>query len=96
MHKQFLKKYYFIDKFEKSNIDKQDSKTTIIYRNYKKNYEISEIIFINNILSKYKVCFKAWFVLRDYQNFLVCINLIFSKEVLNQAANITFFICLIQ
>ena len=48
MHNNFLKKYYFIDKFEKSNVDKQDTNTTIIYRNYKKNYEISEIIFIKN------------------------------------------------
>ena len=52
MHNNFFKKYYFIDKFEKSNIDKQDTKTTIIYRNYKKNYEISEIIFIKNYCKK--------------------------------------------
>tara|TARA_B100001027_G_scaffold211738_1_gene180284 strand:- start:463 stop:990 length:528 start_codon:yes stop_codon:yes gene_type:complete len=48
MHYKFLKKYYFIDKFEKSNIDKQDLNTTIIYRNYKKNYKISEILFLKN------------------------------------------------
>ena len=52
MHNNFFKKYYFIDKFEKSNIDKQDIKTTIIYRNYKKNYEISEIIFIKKYCKK--------------------------------------------
>ena len=52
MHKKFLKKYYFIDKFEKSNIDKQDLNTTIIYRNYKKNYKISEIIFIKTTAKK--------------------------------------------
>ena len=52
MHNNFFKKYYFIDKFEKSNIDKQDTKTTIIYRNYKKNYEKSEIIFIKNYCKK--------------------------------------------
>ena len=28
------KKYYFISKFERKNIDKQDNRTTIIYRNY--------------------------------------------------------------
>ena len=28
------KKYYFISKFERKNIDKQDNQTTIIYRNY--------------------------------------------------------------
>ena len=46
MHKKILKKYYFIEKFKKSNIDKQDLNTTIIYRNYKNNYKISEILFI--------------------------------------------------
>ena len=44
MHNKFLEKYYFIDKFKKSNIDKQDLNTTIIYRNYKKNYKIDEIL----------------------------------------------------
>ena len=29
-----FKKYYFISKFERKNIDKQDKQTTIIYRNY--------------------------------------------------------------
>ena len=57
MHNNFLKKYYFIDKFEKSNIDKLDTKTTIIYRNYKKNYEIGEIIFIKNYCKKKNIKF---------------------------------------
>ena len=57
MHNNFFKKYYFIDKFEKSNIDKQDTKTTIIYRNYKKNYEIGEIIFIKNYCKKKNIKF---------------------------------------
>ena len=48
MHKKFLKKYYFIDQFNKSNIDKLDKKTTIIYRNYKKNYKIDEIILLRD------------------------------------------------
>ncbi len=29
-----MRKYYFINKFETNNIDKQDKQTTIIYRNY--------------------------------------------------------------
>jgi thiamine-phosphate pyrophosphorylase len=29
-----IKKYYFINKFDTINIDKQDKQTTIIYRNY--------------------------------------------------------------
>jgi thiamine-phosphate pyrophosphorylase len=57
MHTNFLKKYYFIDKFEKSNIDKQDINTTIIYRNYKKNYKINEIIFIKNYCKIKKIKF---------------------------------------
>ena len=48
MHYKFIKKYYFIEKFEKSNIDKQDINTTIIYRNYKKSYKIDEVILLKN------------------------------------------------
>ena len=57
MHNNLFKKYYFIDKFEKSNIDKQDTNTTIIYRNYEKNYEISEITFIKNYCKKKNIKF---------------------------------------
>ena len=31
------RKYYFINKFDTNNIDKQDKLTTIIYRNYSVN-----------------------------------------------------------
>jgi thiamine-phosphate pyrophosphorylase len=34
MHINVIKKYYFINKFDTNNIDKQDKQTTIIYRNY--------------------------------------------------------------
>ena len=34
MHNIFSNKYYFINKFDQSHIDKQDETTTIIYRNY--------------------------------------------------------------
>ncbi len=57
MHYNFLKKYYFIEKFDKSNIDKQDSNTIIIYRNYKKNYKINEILFLKNYCKKKKLKF---------------------------------------
>ena len=57
MHNKFFEKYYFIDKFEKSNIDKQDLNTTIIYRNYKKSYKIKEIIFIRNYCKTKKIKF---------------------------------------
>ncbi len=52
MHNKLLQKYYFINKFQKSNIDKQDFNTTIIYRNYKKNYKISEILLIKDYCRK--------------------------------------------
>ncbi len=52
MHKIDFKKYYFIEKFNKSNIDKQDKNTTIIYRNYKKKYDQSEILKFKNFCKK--------------------------------------------
>tara|TARA_Y200000002_G_scaffold114337_1_gene93623 strand:+ start:1869 stop:2396 length:528 start_codon:yes stop_codon:yes gene_type:complete len=57
MHFKFIKKYYFIEKFEKSNIDKQDIYTTIIYRNYKKNYKINEVILLKNYCKSKKLEF---------------------------------------
>ena len=57
MHNIYLKKYYFIEKFEKSKIDKLDKNTTIIYRNYKKKYLIREIISIKNYCKKRKIKF---------------------------------------
>ena len=52
MHKKNLKKYYFIKKFNKSNIDKQDKNTAIIYRNYKKKYDLSDILKLKNLCKK--------------------------------------------
>ena len=57
MHIKPLKKYYFIEKFEKSNIDKQSKNTSIIYRNYKKKYKISEIILLRDYCRKKKMKF---------------------------------------
>ncbi len=57
MHKKISKKYYFIEKFEKSNIDKQDNNTTIIYRNYSKKPEIREILKIKNFCKKKSIKF---------------------------------------
>ena len=34
MHNKILNKYYFINKFDQSHLDKQDKETTIIFRNY--------------------------------------------------------------
>ena len=52
MHKNLLKKYYFIEKFEKSNIDIQKKNTTIIYRNYKNKYNIKELVDLKNYCKK--------------------------------------------
>ena len=40
-----MKKYYFINKFDTNNIDKQDKQTTIIYRNYSTKIIDQSIIF---------------------------------------------------
>jgi len=57
MHKKISKKYYFIRKFDKSNIDKQDNNTTIIYRNYSKKPNIIEILKIKRFCKKKSIKF---------------------------------------
>ncbi len=52
MHKKIFKKYYFIEKFEKSNIDIQSKNTTIIYRNYKNKYNTKELVDLKNYCRK--------------------------------------------
>jgi len=39
-----VKKYYFINKFETNNLDKQDKQTIIIYRNYSSKDKNEELI----------------------------------------------------
>ena len=46
MHNKILNKYYFINKFNQSHIDKQDKETTIIYRNYDRKVDEKLIIKI--------------------------------------------------
>jgi len=48
MHNKFIKKYYFIKKFDQSHIDKQDKGTTIIYRNYNKEVDVNIILGLKN------------------------------------------------
>ena len=48
-----IRKYYFINKFETNNIEKQDKQTVIIYRNYS-----SKIADENLILKIKKYCKK--------------------------------------
>jgi len=51
MHKDT--KYYFINKFETNNIDKQDKQTIIIYRNYSsKTADVKLILKIKNYCKK--------------------------------------------
>ena len=57
MHKINFKKYYFIEKFNKSNIDKQDKNTVIIYRNYNKKYDQSEILKFKNFCKERRLKF---------------------------------------
>ena len=52
MHNKILDKYYFINKFDKSHIDKQDKKIIVIYRNYNQNLDEKLIIKIKNYCKK--------------------------------------------
>ena len=48
MHNKILNRYYFINKFDQSHINKQDKKTTIIYRNHNQTLDKKLIIKIKN------------------------------------------------
>ena len=52
MHNKILNKYYFINKFNQSHIDKQDKETIIIYRNYNQNPDKKLIIKIMRYCKK--------------------------------------------
>ena len=48
-----MRKYYFINKFDTNNIDKQDKQTTIIYRDYSnKTIDQNQILKIKNYCKK--------------------------------------------
>ena len=57
MHKFKFKKYYFINKFNKNNIDNLENNTVIIYRNYEKKNHLKEIIKIKNYCRSKKIQF---------------------------------------
>ena len=46
MHTELPKVYYFINKFDKNNINKLNKNIALIYRNYNKNFDKSVIIQI--------------------------------------------------
>ena len=52
MHNKIVNKYYFINKFDKSHIDKQDKETTIIYRNYDQEINKELILSLRNYCKK--------------------------------------------
>jgi len=52
MHNKILNKYYFINKFDQSHIDKQDQETTVIYRNYNQDIDEKLILRIKNYCKK--------------------------------------------
>ena len=52
MHNIILNKYYFINKFDQSHIDKLDKETTIIYRNYTKKIDIKQLLILKNYCKK--------------------------------------------
>ena len=58
MHYYKSNKYYFINKFDTNNIDKQDKQTIIIYRNYsEKKIDKQLILEIKNYCKKKKIKF---------------------------------------
>ena len=53
-----IRKYYFINKFDTNNINKQDKQTTIIYRNYSsKKIDENLVIKIKKLCKKKKLKF---------------------------------------
>ena len=50
-------KYYFINKFDTNNINKQDKQTTIIYRNYSTKIDPSLILKIKSYCKKKSIKF---------------------------------------
>ena len=52
MHNFNLKKYYFINKFDKNHLEKLNKKISIIYRNYKKFDDVKLILELRNFFRK--------------------------------------------
>jgi thiamine-phosphate pyrophosphorylase len=52
MHNKTFNKYYFINKFDQSHIDKQSKETTIIFRNYNKEVDKKLILSLKNYCRK--------------------------------------------
>ena len=52
MHNKILNTYYFINKFDQSHIDKQDKRTSIIYRNYNQKLDEKLILKLKSYCKK--------------------------------------------
>mgnify|MGYP006182147403 CR=1 FL=1 len=52
MHNKILNKYYFINKFDQSHLDKLDQEVILIYRNYNKKIDEKLIIKIKDYCKK--------------------------------------------
>ena len=53
MHDKLLKKYYFINSFDTNIINKQDKRTTFIYRDYKTSkFDTKKILKLKNFLKR--------------------------------------------
>ena len=52
MHNKFLKRYYFINKFNKNHLEKLENGVHIIYRNYKNPLNLKIIINLRNFCKK--------------------------------------------
>tara|TARA_Y100001958_G_C21158107_1_gene492636 strand:- start:356 stop:886 length:531 start_codon:yes stop_codon:yes gene_type:complete len=58
MHINMIRKYYFISKFERNNIDKLDKQSVVIYRNYNSRFpDIELILKIRNFCKKKRIEF---------------------------------------
>ena len=57
MNNNIPNKFYFINTFKKKNIDKLDSNTGVIFRNYKSNMIIKDIIQVRDYCSKKNIRF---------------------------------------
>ena len=52
MHNKILNRYYFINKFDQSHLDKQHKKTIIIFRNYSQPIDKELILRLKNYCKK--------------------------------------------
>jgi len=57
MQKRISQLYYFIDEYNYAELSKLSKNINIIYRNYKKNIDISTLILIRNYCKKNKIKF---------------------------------------